>query len=184
VGATLTVSGGGYLTGAVTAVQFERCGHSCVTVARGRSGSLTVTAGDAGYYMRALVTVSGPGGSVRTWASGAIGPIRSTRAGAATLQSGSGTIRGSAGRPLAQVSTTTKRASVRGYQASAETAGTSTVRFTRAGGVKGSLRVWACALEAGSPASCTAPLTVRRVASFELALRAGDRVEVVAVVRG
>jgi hypothetical protein len=182
VGATLKVSGGGYRNGTVTAVQFERCAQTCVPVTRGRSGSLTVAAGEAGYYMRARVTVSGPGGSLSTWANGAIGPVRSTTAGATALQPRPGTIRGSAGRSLAQVSTTTKRAAA--YQAFARTESTSIVRFTRVSGSRAALRVWACVLHAASLVSCTAPRKVQRAVSFSLTVPTGNRVELVAVTQG
>ncbi|HEY2440675.1 MAG TPA: hypothetical protein VGI07_10610 [Solirubrobacteraceae bacterium] len=182
VGATLKLSGGSYRNGTVTAVQFERCAQTCVPVTRGGSGSVTVTAADAGYYMRAWVTVSGPGGSVSTWANTAIGPVRSRTAGAAALQPGTGTIRGSAGRALARVSTSRKRSAA--HPASAGTDSTATVRFTRLSGSRAPLRVWACVARAGSPVSCTAPRAVQHTVSFTLTVPAGDRAVLVAVTQG
>lgn len=182
MGATLKLSGGSYRNGTVTAVQFERCAQTCVPVTRGGSGSVTVTAADAGYYMRAWVTVSGPGGSVSTWANTAIGPVRSRTAGAAALQPGTGTIRGSAGRALARVSTPRKRSAA--HPASAGTDSTATVRFTRLSGSRAPLRVWACVARAGSPVSCTAPRAVQHTVSFTLTVPAGDRAVLVAVTQG
>lgn len=184
MGATLKLSGGSYRNGTVTAVQFERCAQTCVPVTRGGSGSVTVTAADAGYYMRAWVTVSGPGGSVSTWASAAIGPVRSRTAGAAALQpgTGTGTIRSSAGRALARVSTYRKRSAA--HPASVGTDSTATVRVTRLSGNRAPLRVWACVAHAGSPVSCTAPRAVQHAVSFTLTVPAGDRAELVAVAQG
>jgi hypothetical protein len=176
VGARLRVTGGTYRNGTVTAVQFERCAHTCVAVATGRSAVLTLTGADAGYYMRARVTVAGPGGSVWAWANGIVGPVLSRTAGAAVLRPGAATVRGSAGRPLAHVSTTRPRAAVKAHRSSAGAA-----QLVRVRSVQGAVRVWVCLQDRGAPPSCTTPVTVRHTANLTVAPRSGERVQLVAV---
>jgi hypothetical protein len=139
---------------------------------------MAATVQDAGYYLRAWVTIAGPGGSVGTWATGAIGPIRSQTAGAAVLHPGAVTIRGSAGRPLARASASW--ALVRAHQAGSS-AHAAAVQAIRVGAIRGKLRAWVCVLDRAAPTWCAAPMTVRRAATFSLALRSGERAELVAI---
>ncbi len=182
VGAVLRVTGGAYRDGVVTAVRFERCSRTCLPSGRAGSASHTLTAADAGYFLRARVTVSGPGGVVSTWATGLIGPIRSRSAGAAVLALGTATIRGSAGRPLARVVTRRSRI-LAGHHASVPAAPSAVAQLTRVSAIRSALRVWVCVVARSAVVSCTAPMTVRGAAGVRLTLRSGQRAELVAVVR-
>jgi hypothetical protein len=182
VGAVLRVTGGDYRNGAVTAVRFERCSRTCLPSGRAGSASHTLTAADAGYFLRARVTVSGPGGVVSTWATGLIGPIRSRSAGAAVLAPGTATIRGSAGRPLAWVVTRRSRV-LAGHHASVPAAPSAVAQLTRVSAIRSPLRVWVCVVARGAVVSCTAPMTVRGAAGVRLTLRSGQRAELIAVAR-
>ncbi len=177
VGATLHLVGGTYRNGTVTAVHFERCARTCAT-ARGRGSAYRLTGADAGHFLRAWVTVSGPGGVTTTWAAGAVGPVRSKTAGAALLRLGAATVRGSSGRALARV--TTRRAAVRSHRAPAG----SSVELARVGAVRGAVRVWVCVLGATSAPSCSAPISVRRAVNVSITLRSGQRAELVALAHG
>ena len=166
VGATLRLTGGAYRNGTVTTVQFERCARTCVPAGRAGARSHALTNADDGYYLRARITVTGPGGTTTAWAYGAIGPVRATTAGAVVLRRGTALIRGTAGRLL--VRATTRR--------SGESA--------RVAVIHGAVRVWACVLDGTTAVSCTAPTTVRRAATVSVTLRTGQRAELVAVARG
>jgi hypothetical protein len=169
VGATLRVTGGAYRNGTVTSVRFERCARTCVAAGRAGGGaSHKLTGADAGYYMRAWVTVTGRGGTVSGWANGTIGPIRSKTAGVAMLRPGAATVHGSAGRALARVGTRRKAAG----------------EVARVGAVGGAVRVWACVLNRTAAVSCTAALTVHGTATLSVTLGSGEQAELVAVARG
>jgi hypothetical protein len=168
VGATLRVTGGAYRNGTVTSVRFERCARTCVAAGRAGGASHRLTGADAGYYMRAWVTVAGRGGTVSGWATGTVGPIRSKTAGVTMLRSGAATVRGTAGRVLARLSTRRK----------------ATVEVARVGAAGGAVRAWACVLNRTTAVSCTPAMTVRRTATVSITLRSGQQAELVAVARG
>jgi hypothetical protein len=177
VGARVRLSGGTYRNGVLAAVRFERCARTCVstgTTPPARAAAHTVTSADAGDYLRAWVTVTGPGGTVSGWANNEVGPVVSRTAGALTLRPGAATIRGSAGRALARVTTASPRGA-RARRLARE--------LVRVGTVSGALRVWVCITGRATAMTCTAPRTVRRTANLSLTLRSGQRAELIAVAR-
>ncbi|HET8979206.1 MAG TPA: fibronectin type III domain-containing protein, partial [Solirubrobacteraceae bacterium] len=182
-GSRLTVRGGSFRNGRLTAVWFERCARTCRAVTRGPSRTYRLTRADAGYYIRARITVSGPGGQVVAWATGERGPVGSPQAGSASLRAGARMIRGTRGHALVRVSLGTRspahRRAARAARGAAHRRSRTTVHVTRAG-FRGPLTVWACARRGGA-VWCTPPRAIDGQLTFSMALDPGEAVALIAV---
>ncbi len=174
-GTRLFVDPGRYSGASQAIVQFWRCDPRCVPIGvPGIAASVRVSAADAGAFIRARVTVSGPGGTTSTWADGVLGPIRGPGA-------ASGALRASRRAVLRDVRRTALADVWRARAASASRAGNVSIAVARPRRARGQVVVWACAVSPSALGPCTAAHRVG-TRSVVLSLQAppGEQIEVVA----
>jgi len=131
---------------------------------------------DAGGFILARVTVSGPGGRSTAWATGVVGPVLAPHATFAALRQGVSTsLRLSRGERLADAAETLSR--LRGTLSA-------TITVTRDRAARGAVVAWACAVGTTQLGSCTAVRTLRSAPiSLTVHPQPSERVELIALTR-
>jgi hypothetical protein len=162
----ITAAWGGAAT--ATHLQDWRCTSVCVAVAGSDTLAYPLTAADAGAMVGVAETASGPAGTRTAWTWA--GPVASVRSGAATVASGAAkTLRTVVHGALARV----RVGKVRGNAV--------TVVLTRAAGVRGTLKAWACPTPVDEirMRTCASLVTLGRRGALTMPLASGQRVQVV-----
>ena len=177
VGSRVRVTGGSYSGATAVGVQFWRCTPRCSAISRPSAASAyTLGSADAGAFIFARVTVSGPGGSTAVWATGMAGPVTAPRATFAALRQGvSSSLRLSHGARLAVAAEKLSRR---------HGTLTATITVTRNRAVGGSILAWACAVGTTQLGPCT-PVRALQSAPLSLTVHplASERVELIALTR-
>ncbi|MGH2926687.1 MAG: S53 family peptidase, partial [Solirubrobacteraceae bacterium] len=159
---------------ASTTVRFYRCARTCRLINTHGATSYQPKKVDYGRYIKVLRTASRITAGVETTSTSThwVGPITSTTAGDISLGRGArvataATVRGSTGRPLAQVRVVRRRAARLTLVVRRKTAART--------------RVWAYVLSGGRVVSATRARSLRRPVTLSVALKRGQTIRLVAV---
>jgi hypothetical protein len=157
-----------------TTVRFYRCARTCTLINTHGAKTYVPQKADYGRYIKVVTTVARIAGNVETSTTSTrwVGPVTSATAGDISLGSGarvaSATIvRGSAGKPLAQV------------RVAQHTAGKLTLVVRRETTAR--TQAWAFVVSAGRVVSSTTARSLGRPATFSFALKRGQTIRLVAV---
>jgi hypothetical protein len=188
VGDVLTVTQGTWRGPVVASdvLQWMRCTSSCVPVGSPGDISYTLASGDVGAIVRVVETASNAGGNAVVWSARYVGPILSAASGSAVLSSGSAAVRNSQGVTLATATLPTPASHAASIHPGAAATPAQIVKVTRAAGVSGKLRAWACPAPTASktgaaPPKCSVAVTVK--GSVQLKVPGAAAGKLVVVVR-